>query len=154
VSWENAVDYTKWLSAREGKTYRLPTEAEWEYAAKGGQKSKGYNYAGSDDLDAVAWYRKEESRCIAEVGQKQANELGLYDMSGNVWEWCSDWFDTFPYDNSSTQNPQGPNDGEFRVLRGGSWDSSARFCRTIFRNGYEPWNRGKNVEFRLVLEFD
>lgn len=154
VSWENAVDYAKWLSAREGKIYRLATEAEWEYAAKGGQKSKGYSYAGSDDLSAVAWYGQKEVRAIAEVGQKQANELGLYDMSGNVWEWCSDWFDTFSYNNSSKHNPQGPSDGEVRVLRGGSWDSSARFCCTTFRNGYESWNSGKCIGFRLVLEFE
>jgi formylglycine-generating enzyme len=103
-----------------GRKYRLPTEAEWEYAARGGNRSQGYQYAGSNNLDEVAWYDSKEGSKTKPVKQKKPNELGLYDMSGNVWEWCSDWYGS--YASHSATNPKGPSTGTSRVLRGGSWD--------------------------------
>lgn len=152
VSWYDAVAYTEWLSAKEGKTYRLPTEAEWEYAARGGQQSKGYKYAGSDTIDTVAWYDDNSGDNTHEIGQKQANELGLYDMSGNVWEWCKDWFGKGYYANSPEYSPGGPSMGSNRVLRGSSWRNRAKYCSLAFRGNYSPENCGGNIGFRLVLE--
>ncbi len=111
-----------------GKNYRLPTEAQWEYAARGGQSSfdkggqGGFKYAGSNNLNEVAWYDVNSSNKTHPVGQKRTNELGLYDMSGNVWEWCQDWYDADYYKKSPANNPTGPTSGIYCVLRGGSWN--------------------------------
>ena len=146
VSWHDANEYAK----NVGK--RLPTEAEWEYAARGGSKSKGYRYSGSNDLDAVGWYDNNSDDKTHPVAQKQPNELGLYDMSGNVWEWCSDWYGS--YSSSPQNNPQGPNSGSRRVLRGGSWSSIVRYCRVAMRTGGPPDGGGFHPGFRLVLSQD
>lgn len=121
ISWNDAMEFCKWLSSKTGKNFTLPTEAEWEYAARGGNKSKGYQYAGSNEIGSVAWHSDNSGYKTHPVGLKQANELGLYDMSGNVWEWCSDWYGENYYANSPANNPKGPDAGSLRVLRGGSW---------------------------------
>jgi sulfatase modifying factor 1 len=148
VSWKNANKYAK----KVGK--RLPTEAEWEYAARGGNKSKGYKYSGSNDLDAVGWYYNNSGRKTHPVAQKQPNELGLYDMSGNVWEWCSDWYSDSYYRSSPKNDPQGSNSGTGRVLRGGSWYDRGSGCRVANRSGLNPDHRSNDAGFRLVLSQD
>jgi formylglycine-generating enzyme required for sulfatase activity len=151
VSWNDAQAYISKLNQQTGKKYRLPTEAEWEYAARGGNKSKGYKYAGGTDIGSVAWYSSNSSSKTHAVGQKQANELGIYDMSGNVWEWCEDWHGD--YSSSPQTNPKGPQSGSNRVLRGGSWDDLAEFCRVSDRSydGIYPDYRDYRSGFRLVL---
>lgn len=119
-----------------GKNFRMPTEAEWEYAARGGNKSRGYKYSGSNILDDVGWYDSNSSSSTHDVGLLDPNELGLYDMSGNVWEWCADWYGS--YDSNSQSNPIGPSSGSYRVRRGGSWGSLAWFCRVSFRDDFSP----------------
>ncbi len=149
VNWEEAQEFCKKLSQLTGKTYVLPTEAQWEYAARGGVKSRGYKYSGSNTIGNVAWYSDNSSSSTHPVATKQPNELGLYDMSGNVWEWCSDWYGS--YSSESQSNPTGPSTGSNRVLRGGSWCNSARNCRVSFRNYSYPSNRSFNDGFRFVL---
>lgn len=138
------------LSEKHG--YRLPTEAEWEFAARGGKKSKGFKYAGSDIPDEVAWYNykfNSEGYKTYPVGQKRANELGVFDMSGNIWEWCWDWKDAYP--STSQTNPLGPDSGISRVCRGGSWSSSAVICRATYRGSNDPTDSKSFIGFRLVL---
>jgi formylglycine-generating enzyme required for sulfatase activity len=132
------------------KGYRLPTEAQWEYAAKGGKGSpKGYTYSGSNTIDDVTWYADNSGEKTHEVGKKKANNLGLYDMSGNVWEWCWDWFGVYP--SGSQTDPYGAVSGDFRVLRGGGWGSSAENVRSANRSGYDPYYRSYGSGgFRLV----
>ncbi|GHT29262.1 hypothetical protein AGMMS49574_05550 [Bacteroidia bacterium] len=149
VSWEDVQEFISKLNAATGKRYRLPTEAEWEYAARGGNRSQGYKYSGSNNLNNVAWYVGNSSSKTHPVGAKSPNELGVYDMSGNVWEWCSDWYDN--YNSSSQTNPTGPSTGSYRVLRGGSWYDFAKYCRVSYRDGSTPGDRGRSVGFRLVL---
>lgn len=149
VSWEDIQEFLRKLNAKTGKKYRLPTEAEWEYAARGGSQSRGFKYAGSNSLDEVAWYIDNSGSKTHPVGGKRANELGLYDMSGNVWEWCQDWYGD--YSSNTQTNPSGAVSGSYRVLRGGSWYGSARDCRVSFRNLNTPTNRNGNVGFRLAL---
>ena len=132
-----------------GKNFRLPTEAEWEYAARGGNKSRGYKYAGSNTLSDVAWYSDNSSSTTHDVKGKQPNELGLYDMSGNVFEWCQDWFGT--YSSSAQTNPTGPASGSIRVFRGGSWGGSAGYCRVSNRDSDNPGSRNYYFGLRLVL---
>ena len=151
VSWNDCQTFIGKLNAQTGKTFRLPTEAEWEYAARGGKKSKGYTYSGSNAIGNVAWYSDNSGDITHEVGTKQANELGIYDMSGNVWEWCQDWFGKTYYENSSTTDPHGPVSGTYRVLRGGSWFLSARYCRVAIRNYNSLDVRDLNYGLRLVL---
>jgi formylglycine-generating enzyme required for sulfatase activity len=127
----------------------LPTEAEWEFAARGGTRSQGYKYAGSNSLASVAWYDGNSGYKTHSVGQKQPNELGLYDMSGNVWEWCNDWHGD--YDNSPSTNPKGPSSGAYRVLRGGSFRGSATGCRVACRLYSGPSFRFNNYGFRVAL---
>ncbi len=147
VSWDDATAYCNWLSQKTGKTYRLPTEAEWEYAAKGGQN---YKYAGSNDLDKVAWYSANSGIKPHPVGEKQPNGWGLYDMSGNVWEWCSDWYSA-SYSTTAQRDPTGPVSGSNRVFRGGCWYYGARFCCTDFRYDNAPTYRDYHLGFRLVF---
>ncbi len=149
VSWNEVQDFIRKLNAQTGKNYRLPTEAEWEYAANGGKASRGYTYSGSNDLGSVAWNTDNSGSKTHTVGGKQANELGIYDMSGNVWEWCSDWYGT--YNSYSETNPTGASSGQFRVLRGGSWYHFAHNCRTALRFWNNPDDRYFNYGFRLVL---
>ena len=148
VSWFEAKAYADWLSAKTGLNYDLPTEAQWEYAARGGIKSHGYTYAGSDSLEEVGWYGSNSGRQTHPVGGKKPNELGLYDMSGNVWEWCQDWYGK--YRRSIQNDPQGPESGYNRVIRGGSWDYSARYCRVSDRYVIYPYYRSFNIGFRLA----
>lgn len=148
VSWEEAQAFCRELSAMTGKTYLLPTEAQWEYAARGGNKSKGYKYSGSYAIDAVAWYDSNSGSATHWVKQKRANELGIYDMSGNVWEWCSDWYGS--YSSSEQSNPTGAGSGQYRVLRGGSWRINAGRCRVSFRDFNAPSGRYGHFGFRVV----
>ena len=148
VSWHDATVYCEWLSRKTGKKYRLPTEAEWEYAARGGNKSKGYKYSGSNTIEDVAWYSANSSDKTHPVGTKRANELGLFDMSGNVEEWCHDWDDSYP--NNAATNPTGAASGEYRIIRGGSWAWDDDECRIAYRNFDIPLTRYYNVGFRIA----
>ncbi len=148
VSWDDVQEFIKKLNDRTGKNYRLPTEAEWEYAARGGNKSKGYKYAGSDNLDEVGWYNGNAGSKTHPVGQKKPNELGIYDMSGNVWEWCADWYGAYPSEPQT--NPTGPAKGTDRVVRGGSWVDFDNFCRVSYRFRYNFDFRNLNIGFRLA----
>ena len=132
VSWNDCQEFITKLNQLTGKNFRLPTEAEWEYAARGGNKSKGYKYSGSNTIDNVAWYDGNSGSKTHDVKTKQANELGIYDMSGNVYEWCRDWYGS--YSSGSQTNPKGPSAGSYRVIRGGGWYSSAKYCRVSHRN--------------------
>ena len=150
VSYYDIVDiFLPRLNKITGKTFRLPTEAEWEFAARGGKQSKGYKYSGSDNIGVVAWYTGNSGGKTHQVGTKEPNELGIYDMSGNVWEWCGDWYGS--YSSSAQTNPTGPSSGSFRVLRGGSWYHSARDCRVSYRDYFNPSRRGSVSGFRVVL---
>lgn len=148
VNWEEAQAFCRELSAMTGNTYLLPTEAQWEYAARGGNKSRNYKYSGSYAIDAVAWYDSNSGSATHWVKQKRANELGLYDMSGNVWEWCSDWYGS--YSSSEQSNPTGAGSGQRRVLRGGGWGSDAGYCRVSDRSNDTPSGRDFNIGFRVV----
>lgn len=133
VSWHDAVAYCSWLSDKTGRTYRLPTEAEWEYAARGGNSGGNTEFSGSGSIGSVAWYIDNSGDKTHPVGQKSPNELGLYDMCGNVEEWCSDWYGADYYANSPVSNPKGPSSGGDRVLRGGSWSGTTGDCNVAFR---------------------
>ena len=146
VSWYGAIAYAVWLSAKTGKSYRLPTEAEWEFSARGGQS---YKYAGSDNLEDVAWVASNSGSTTHDVGTKQGNGFGLYDMTGNVWEWCSDLYGT--YSSGSQQNPTGATTGSFRVYRGGGWYDSAEDCRVALRSSNTPTYRLSDLGFRLAI---
>ena len=149
VSWYDCQDFLSKLNRITGKTFRLPTEAEWEYAARGGNKSRGYQYSGGNNVLDVAWVRDNSEKVTHAVGTKQPNELGIYDMSGNVWEWCQDWYET--YSSSSQVNPTGANSGSCRVVRGVSWYNNARNCRLSLRGSNTPDFRSSNLGLRLVL---
>jgi len=154
ITWQEAHKFVEKLSLLTGKNYRLPTEAEWEYAAKGGNKSKGYKYAGSNNLDAVGWYHNNSGKKTHPVGKLQPNELGLYDMTGNVWQWCSDWFHGEYYSNSPVENPKGP-DGttdNYKAVRGGSWWYEAPHCRVINRDRYPVDAKDDDVGFRIARD--
>ena len=152
VSWEEVQRFIRRLNASTGKTYRLPTEAEWEFAARGGNKSRGYKYSGSDTAGNVAWYIENSNDGINPVGTKSPNELGIYDMSGNVLEWCYDWYED--YSSNAQTDPRGPTSSFFRVARGGSWFYSARIKRVSNRNYYRPDSGNFNLGFRLACSSD
>ncbi len=149
VSWNDVQEFIQKLNAQTGQNYRLPTEAEWEYAARGGQKTQGYQYAGSNNIDEVAWYRENSDSKTHPVGQKRPNELGLYDMSGNVYEWCSDWYGSDYYASSPEFNPPGPASGSYRVHRGGSWYDYSVYCRVAYRRTHPPEDRYNYLGLRL-----
>jgi len=171
IMWFDAVKFCNEKSRVEGLTpcysgsgenticdfsangYRLPTEAEWEYAAKGGTESENYKYSGSDSIDEVAWYDGNSGDKTHSVGGKQPNELGIYDMSGNVWEWCNDWYDGSNddsyYSKSSSNNPRGVSSGSYRVDRGGGWYDYAKYCRVANRR-YSPDYSHSYLGFRLL----
>lgn len=150
VSWNKVVQlFLTKLNAQTGLQYRLPTEAEWEYAARGGQQSKGFWFAGSDNLDEVAWYEFHHEKILTHpVGQKKPNELGLFDMNGNVWEWCSDW--SGPYTSNAQKNPTGPEKGNYRIIRGGSWNAGPNHNRLSYRGSLTPTYKTETIGFRLA----
>ena len=149
VSWDDCQEFIEKLNRLTGKNFRLPTEAEWEYAARGGSKSRGYKYSGNNNPDLVAWYDGNSINKTHPVAQKQANELGLYDMSGNVWEWCSDWYGE--YINEVQTNPTGPITGTDYVQRGGSWENGSIGVRVSRRSPGTPALRGCYYGLRLAL---
>lgn len=149
VSYNDCLTFINKLNNLTGKKFRLPTEAEWEYAARGGKKSKGYKYSGSNNIDAVAWYKNNSDNKTHIVGSKQANELGIYDMSGNVWEWCQDWYGV--YSEGFQTNPTGPTSGDGRVVRGGSWITEGKGCRVSERDPGEPTSQVQIIGFRIAL---
>jgi sulfatase modifying factor 1 len=167
ISWYDTIEFCNTLSKKEGlmpcysgngntvtcnfsaNGYRLPTEAEWEYAARGGKKSKGYTCAGNNTLNKVGWFFWNSDKRTHIFGEKIPNELGLYDMSGNVWEWCWDWREDYGF--SPVYNPTGPSNGSIHVIRGGGWsDEWGNFCRVSYRGGRIPDIRSKAIGFRLV----
>ena len=150
VSWNDCQDFITALNGKGSNTFRLSTEAEWEYAARGGGKEE--KYAGGNDLNSLGWYLDNSESHSHEVGTKTANSLGIFDMSGNVWEWCSDWYASDYYSDSPVNNPQGPTTGSYRVIRGGGWNSNAQACRAAARSSSYPDNRDDNVGFRLVRQ--
>ena len=149
VSWNDCQEFISKLNNMTGRKFRLPTEAEWEYAACGGKKSRGYQYSGSSNISDVAWYDGNSGSKTHPVGTKQANELGIYDMSGNVYEWCLDWYGS--YSSSSQTNPTGAGSGVGRVGRGGSWYYNAGVCRSSCRIGITPVDRYYGLGLRLAL---
>jgi len=173
VSWYDAVAYCNWLSGKEklskcykidstgkivtyldtAKGYRLPTEAEWEFAARGGNKSKGYTYAGSNDINEVAWYDGNSGKRAHPVAQKAPNELGLYDMDGNVWEWVWDFYDGNYYQSSPANNPEGPDAGPYRVMRGGAFYNNPNYARTVTRQNSYMVFRQNSVGFRVARTY-
>ena len=149
VSWNDCQTFITKLNELTGETFALPTEAQWEYAARGGNASKGYlYYSGSNSIGDVAWYADNSSGTTHPVKSKSPNELGLYDMSGNVREWCADWYGS--YSSTSQTNPVGPNTGSNRVLRGGSWISCALYCRFAYRYDNSPSSTSDYDGFRLA----
>jgi uncharacterized repeat protein (TIGR02543 family) len=148
VSWTDVQSFIQELNRLSGRTYRLPTEAEWEFAARGGTSSLGYKYSGGNNIGDVAWNSGSGST-TRPVGTKLPNELGIYDMSGNVWEWVGDWYDS--YTSSSKTNPTGPTSGSRRVIRGGGWAYGAGSCRVSQRRNFTPDYRDDGIGFRLVL---
>ncbi len=147
VSWSDCQEFILELNRLTGKQFRLPTEAEWEYAARGGNQSKGYIYSGSNNANEVAWC--DGGNGTHPVGTKQPNELGLYDMSGNVWEWCADWYGG--YSSGAQTDPTGPASGSDRVERGGSWNNDAWLCRSTGRFNDPPSFRVNFLGLRLAL---
>ncbi|WP_264550370.1 formylglycine-generating enzyme family protein [Flavobacterium sp. N2820] len=168
ITWNEAIAYCNWLSTKEklqpcyskkgpnfvcnfkANGYRLPTEAEWEFAAKGGTNSKGFRYSGSDKLEDVAWYKVNSNGQPHTVGTKLPNELGIYDMSGNVWEWCWDWYNKDFYKLEKGDNPKGPEMGERRTVRGGSWDSKSNYVRPANRISTIPSKTHEFYGFRIA----
>jgi formylglycine-generating enzyme required for sulfatase activity len=135
VSWSEVLEFIRKLNQQTGKRYRLPTEAEWEYAARGGASGQNFKYAGSDNIDEAAWYKSNSGRKTQPAGSKRPNELGIYDMSGNVWEWVNDRFGD--YTAAAKVNPKGAPSGSSRVFRGGGWYDSAKMCRTSYLGKYD-----------------
>ena len=152
VTWDDSQRFIRQLKQRSGAAYRLPTEAEWEYAARSRGEDKLYAGASDDEsLPRFAWHVVNSNRQTHMVGMKKPNSLGLHDMSGNVWEWCSDWYDDSYYANSTRNNPQGPDTGKYRVIRGGEWELPAGLTRTTYREAAKPHVRRNDIGFRLAL---
>ena len=158
VSWDDVQKFIKKQNQKTGKTFRLPTEAEWEYAAGGGESAVRTKWAGTSnesELADYAWFDKNSDIKTHPVGAKKPNNLGVYDMSGNVWEWCNDWFSEKYYDEckskETVENPQGLKSGSIRVIRGGSWYSIAQYCRSAHRDSGTPDGRSYYLGFRLAL---
>ena len=157
VSWDDAVEFCRKLTERErlvgrlpdGYAYCLSAEAEWEYAARGGVQSRGFTYAGSNCVDEVAWYGDNSGVKIHPVGQKKPNELGLYDMTGNLWEWCQDWYGDYP--SGGATDPSGPTTGSSHVYRGGGWCDDAGRCRSAIRDWDDPLRTDFCLGFRVAL---
>jgi len=147
VNWKDAEDFSKWLSIETGKNWRLPTEAEWEVAARGGQD---YNYSGNSNIEEVGWHKSNSEGKTQPIGKKKPNGYGLYDMTGNVWEWCYDWYSSDYYKLSPENTPKGPKTGSFRINRGGSWANNSEQCRVANRSYGNPESRSNNLGFRLV----
>ena len=149
VSWDDCQTFISKLNALTGENFHLPTEAQWEYAARGGNKSRGYLYSGSNSIGYVAWYGDNSGMQTHVVKTKSPNELGLYDMTGNVWEWCQDWYGS--YSSAPVTNPTGPASGDYRVYRGGGWRYVASCCRVAYRGWYMHHEGDYNVGLRLAL---
>lgn len=149
VSWYDCQEFIRKLNSLTGQHFRLPTEAEWEFACRGGNNSRGYKYSGSNYIDNVAWYDGNSGGNTHPVATKSPNELGIYDMSGNVWEWCADWYGD--YSSGRQTNPKGPYDGSYRVDRGGCWYYLARCCRSSLRDNFSPTYRDDDLGLRLAL---
>jgi formylglycine-generating enzyme required for sulfatase activity len=149
VSWLDVQEYIIKVNELTGKSYRLPTEAEWEYAARGGQESLGFRFAGKNNINFVSWFTGNSGNKTQPVGKMEPNELGLYDMSGNVWEWTYDWFAL--YAETQQINPLGPDDGDFKVVRGGSWYGYIGGSRVACRGSDDPSNKRSYIGFRLVI---
>ena len=149
ISWYDCQEFIRKLNALTGQNFRLPTEAEWEFACRGGNNSRGYKYSGSNYIDNVAWHLENSGKKTHPVATKSPNELGIYDMSGSVNEWCSDW--KGGYTSGAQTNPKGPYDGSDRVIRGGDWFDNAMFCRSSSRSCAGPGIRSDFVGLRLVL---
>ncbi|WP_091897589.1 SUMF1/EgtB/PvdO family nonheme iron enzyme [Polaribacter sp. KT25b] len=150
VSWNDAINYCDWLSEKLDKNITLPTEAQWEFAARGGNQSKGYKYAAGRSMATAGWYEDNSGDKAHAVAQKKANELGLYDMSGNVWEWCLDWYKSDYYSTSPSKNPKNTARANGKVIRGGSWNYEASYCRVAYRSNRRPDNRFSPYGFRVV----
>ncbi|MCS6833366.1 MAG: formylglycine-generating enzyme family protein [Flammeovirgaceae bacterium] len=150
VNYDDILKFIEKVNERSGYTYRLPTEAEWEYAARGGSQSKGYKFSGSNNINEVGWYWENSAQKTHPVGQKKPNELGLYDMTGNVAEWCADWYSDDYYTRSPRKNPQGEEKGVLRSVRGGSWEMDSRRSIVWHRNSNVPVSRNEALGFRLV----
>ena len=157
VSWDDCKTFISKLNEMTGGSFRLPTEAEWEYAARGGNQGHGYKYSGGNDIDLVAWYwgnipshySGTTGYGTQPVATRAPNELGLYDMTGNVWEWCQDWYGS--YTSGAQENPTGPSWGSYRIFRGGSWSRSAESCRVSYRNFSYPSTADDSMGLRLAL---
>jgi formylglycine-generating enzyme required for sulfatase activity len=150
LSWFEANEFIRVLNNLTQNHYRLPTEAEWEYAATGGPLSNKFMFSGGKKLDRQGWYYDNSDKKSHPVGKKAGNELGLVDMSGNVAEWCSDWYDGSFYNSNQVQNPKGPESGKEKVIRGGSWDDYDQACRVFSRNKKDPGSKDKRIGFRIV----
>uniref|UniRef100_UPI0039A4F2DD formylglycine-generating enzyme family protein n=1 Tax=Ornithobacterium rhinotracheale TaxID=28251 RepID=UPI0039A4F2DD len=153
VSWLDTQEFIKKLNQITGLKFRLPSEAEWEFSAKGGKKSKRFDYSGGNEINKIAWNASNSSGRSHPVSEKEPNELGISDMTGNVWEWCQDWYEPDYYQFSPKNNPVNTNLGSSRVLRGCSWRNNEDKCRVTYRFGYSPTDRRSNVGFRLVLDY-
>ncbi|HEY3322437.1 MAG TPA: formylglycine-generating enzyme family protein [Planctomycetota bacterium] len=149
VSWDDSVEFCKRASEKTGQAVRLPTEAEREYACRAGTRTKYYSGDTEEDLKRVGWYAGNSGGTTHPVGQKEPNAVGLYDMHGNVWEWCSDWYE--PYKPEPTVDPQGPSEGQRRVVRGGSWRLNLRYCRSAYRFRFNPDDPFFLIGFRVVV---
>jgi formylglycine-generating enzyme required for sulfatase activity len=150
VSFKDIQEFLQKLNSKSSKKYRLPTEAEWEYAARGGHKIQEFAYSGSNKAEEVAWFSLNSGNKTHPVGEKTPNSLGIYDMSGNVWEWCSDFYDETFYGRSPVNNPKGPPSGDFNILRGGSWLGPSSKCRVSSRKWEMPNQKSDSHGFRLV----
>ncbi|GAB4021239.1 formylglycine-generating enzyme family protein [Spirosoma koreense] len=151
ITYDDATAYCQWLGQQKGKRFRLPTEAEWEYAARGGKQSRGYIYSGSNTASAVAWYTSTATNSsVYPVGLKLPNELGIYDMSGNAWEWCSDWYGS--YSSAAATNPTGAASGSSRVQRGAGYDGGVSDMRIANRGALSPGLQSRSAGFRVVQD--